>query len=312
MEGLISVIIPVYNCESYLRECINSVRKQSYSNLEVILIDDGSQDASGVICDEYVRKDRRFRVIHQRNAGVSAARNAGLDIATGTYLFFLDADDVLADNIFEKMLSINTDADLIVGGITEISEDGQENGNKIILPEKILTRQEMLEALFYEDRYGYLGILTPKIYRTNIVQKNRIHFDNQIKYNEDRLFIMEYVLHCEIIQFTCCYYYYYRQRDDSALGQIKNIFKPAALTELDAFEKMKELVEYIDPQLYQHISRLTFEKALYWYNKIPPKFTNLKWNTWSLVKKNARICIMDNETGVIKKIKIIIHCILKR
>lgn len=312
MGELISIIIPVYNCALYLRDCVDSALSQNYENIEIILIDDGSTDKSGLICDEYAAQNERVRAYHQKNAGVSAARNVGLDMATGTYIFFLDADDMLADNIFIKMLTENPDADLIVGGIVEINENGQKNGNKIILPEKVLTQKEMLEALFYEEQYGYLGILTPKIYKADIIQNNQIRFEEQIQYNEDRLFITEYVLYCRIIQFAYYDGYYYRQREDSALGQIKNNFKPVALTELDAFEKMKELVLSIDKKLYLYISRLTFEKALYWYGKIPKNNTELRRSTWYLVKENARICMTDDENDLVEKIKIVGHCILKR
>ena len=93
MIDLISVIVPVYNVEPYLRKCVDSILAQSYSNLEVILVDDGSPDGCGAICDEYAAKDARVRVIHKPNGGVSDARNAGLDIMTGDYVAFVDSDD---------------------------------------------------------------------------------------------------------------------------------------------------------------------------------------------------------------------------
>lgn len=100
---LISVIVPVYNVESYLRECVESVLGQSYPHFELLLVDDGSTDRSGEICDEYAAKDERVKVIHQKNGGASAARNTGLDAATGEYLFFLDSDDRILPQTFEKM-----------------------------------------------------------------------------------------------------------------------------------------------------------------------------------------------------------------
>lgn len=312
MEDLISIIIPVYNCKPYLKECVDSVLNQSYGNIEIILINDGSTDGSEKICDEYANTRDIIHVYHQKNAGVSVARNVGLDKATGTYIFFLDADDVLADNIFEKMINCNPNADLIVGGIAEVNEMGQENGNKVLLPQKVLGQKEMMEALFYEERYGYLGIITPKIYKANIIHNNKIRFDKRIRYNEDRLFITEYVLHCNIIQFTDKYYYYYRQRKESALGQIKYSFNTAVLTELDAFEKIKKLVNPFDKKLYYYVCRLAFEKALYWYGKIPTEYEELRSNTWCLVKKNSKICLSNGESDLIEKIKLVGHCILRR
>ena len=100
---LISVIIPVYNVVSYLRECLDSVVKQTYAQLEIILIDDGSTDESGAICDYYASVDQRIRVLHQKNAGLGPARNAGLDICTGAYITFVDSDDFLALDMIELL-----------------------------------------------------------------------------------------------------------------------------------------------------------------------------------------------------------------
>lgn len=105
-QALISVIIPVYNVEEYLHECVDSVLNQTYQNFEVILVDDGSTDSSGQICDEYVEKDERITVIHQKNGGLSVARNTGLSEANGEYVYFLDSDDYIAENTFESLLVI--------------------------------------------------------------------------------------------------------------------------------------------------------------------------------------------------------------
>lgn len=105
-QALISVIIPVYNVEAYLRECVESVLKQTYQNFEIILVDDGSTDSSGVICDEYVDKDERVSVIHQSNGGLSVARNTGLSESNGDYIYFLDSDDYIAENALEHLIKI--------------------------------------------------------------------------------------------------------------------------------------------------------------------------------------------------------------
>ena len=102
----ISIIIPVYQVEKYIKRCLDSILSQTYSNLEIILIDDGSRDMSGKICDEYAIKDSRIKVIHQDNAGVSVARNKGLDICTGDYVTFVDSDDFLEPLMYEKMICV--------------------------------------------------------------------------------------------------------------------------------------------------------------------------------------------------------------
>ena len=105
MEPLISVIVPVYKVEQYLDECVQSIRNQTYTNLEIILVDDGSPDRCPEMCDEYARQDSRIKVIHKPNGGLSSARNAGLDIATGEYVGFVDSDDIVKPNMYETLLS---------------------------------------------------------------------------------------------------------------------------------------------------------------------------------------------------------------
>lgn len=123
--GKISVIIPVYNVEKYLSECLDSVLAQTYDDLEIILIDDGATDNSGKICDSYAMKDRRVNVIHQSNAGAGAAKNAGLDIATGDYIAFADSDDILCHNMYDRLLKEMTDSvDLVQCCFSKIYKNG--------------------------------------------------------------------------------------------------------------------------------------------------------------------------------------------
>ena len=103
--GLISVIIPVYNVEPYLRQCVDSVLSQTYQNIEIILVDDGSTDSSGIICDDYAHKHNNLKVIHKKNAGLSEARNSGLEVANGSYIAFIDSDDWISKDNFEKMIT---------------------------------------------------------------------------------------------------------------------------------------------------------------------------------------------------------------
>ena len=126
MESMISVIIPVYNVAAYLPECLNSVLGQSYRNMEIILVDDGSKDASGAICDQYADKDSRITVIHQANGGAAAAKNAGLRIARGKYLSFVDSDDFLEPDAYRHMVSVleANDADAVQCCFREVVTDG--------------------------------------------------------------------------------------------------------------------------------------------------------------------------------------------
>ena len=121
----ISVIVPVYNVEKYLVQCIESIKMQTFENWELILVDDGSQDNSGMICDEYAQKDNRIKVVHQKNRGVSTARNSGVKFATGKYISFVDSDDYIVPNFFEIMLEklIAYKADMVRCGFYEFNDN---------------------------------------------------------------------------------------------------------------------------------------------------------------------------------------------
>ena len=124
-EDKISIIIPIYKVEDYISKCIKSVIAQSYHNLEIILIDDGSPDRCGDICDDYAERDSRIRVIHRQNGGISAARNSGLEVATGEYVLFVDSDDYIHPDMVERMhdVALNKQADVVVCDYVKVNED---------------------------------------------------------------------------------------------------------------------------------------------------------------------------------------------
>lgn len=139
MQPLISVIIPIYNVESYLRRCLDSVLRQTYPNLEIILVDDGSPDNCPSICDEYATKDTRIIVIHKKNGGLSDARNAGLDICKGDYITFIDSDDSISHNYAEQLINVavKNDADIAIGRMSN-SKSIETNKTTIFSPEEAL------------------------------------------------------------------------------------------------------------------------------------------------------------------------------
>ena len=153
-DTLISVIVPVYKVEKYLVRCVDSILGQTYSNLEVILVDDGSPDGSGAICDEYAQKDARIRVIHKENGGLSSARNAGIDIATGEYFGFVDSDDWIEPDTYETMLGFarKHDAKMVVGGRYDVDADTMEKTIGLC-PEKeeVISGIELLGRVFLWD-----------------------------------------------------------------------------------------------------------------------------------------------------------------
>ena len=222
----ISVIVPVYNVEKYIRRCIDSILHQTYRNLEIILINDGSTDSSGEICDEYTVIDSRVKVIHQKNSGVSQARNIGLDNCTGEFVSFIDSDDYIDINLFTecyKKIKINN-PDLIDWGILFFNLKGQVQRNVIHeLPKNILIdRQRIVSEIIPQLVHTmpmdnlYLGSwITNKLFRKDIIVNNKIRFNPDIKLWEDGIFTIEYLKYCNNLICLDNSYYYYRDTPNS-------------------------------------------------------------------------------------------------
>lgn len=189
-----SIIIPVYNVAPYLRECLDSVLAQTFTDWEAICVDDGSTDGSGAILDEYAAKDNRFRVIHQKNAGVSSARNVALDMARGVWLEFLDADDFIESEALSRFFAIPDKADVVFFGCVNILRDGFKKG--YILPNwaKIPVAESSASKIF-SLAFGGLGDVFgwtwDKFIRREIVERFKIRFDRTVSFFEDEIFTLE-------------------------------------------------------------------------------------------------------------------------
>ncbi|MCH4192424.1 MAG: glycosyltransferase [Butyrivibrio sp.] len=175
MEKLISVIVPVYNVQNYLTDCVNSIVTQTYHNLQIILIDDGSTDKSGIICDQLQQTDARIEVIHKKNGGLSAARNSGLEIADGEYISFVDSDDMLRNIFYSRMSEVieKENADLVVcrAGIFHTNSDIQA-AEPLSEHYEILDQDALLNH--FMDRYtGQIGWAWNKLYKHNLIGDTR-------------------------------------------------------------------------------------------------------------------------------------------
>ena len=190
-EGKISVIIPIYNVERYLRQCLDSVINQTYRNLEILLIDDGSPDHCGEICDEYAQRDDRIRILHKKNAGVHAAWNDGLEMATGAWVSFVDSDDWVETSMYEKMLSDprSNEADIIItNGYFWEENRGQFIRNAFIEPvffqngsgKEFLQIRAMIRPKGAKTK-GALSYIWSKLYRTSLIRKMNLKFDPTIR-----------------------------------------------------------------------------------------------------------------------------------
>lgn len=230
MKDLISIIVPIYQVEDYLIECLDSIINQEYTNLEIILVDDGSKDKCPKICDDYKFKDDRIKVVHKTNGGLSDARNAGLDIAKGKYICFVDSDDILNKN-FVKILYDNiknTDADISVCDFLSIKNINDISNNNITNNLKHYTKEEILNS-FYKKQSLRLVLAWNKLYKREIW--------NNIRYPKGKVHEDEFVIHHILdninkLVISDSKLYYYRQRENS----ITSVYNKKRLNALEALE----------------------------------------------------------------------------
>ena len=229
VEDLISIVVPVYNVADYLKECVDSLLAQKYKNVEIILVDDGSTDTSGKICDKYSKKNRNIRVIHQKNGGLSAARNKGLSVAKGKYICFVDSDDYVLPGYLDEMLKVakKENADICVCGFDETIPQGKTiSGQDATI--QFLTRQENLDILAWN-----------KLYRLSIFKNFDITYPVGKK-NEDNLTTYKLYAHANKVSYIAKSLYYYRERENSIMKMI-NTAERLKMRELAA----KESIEYL-------------------------------------------------------------------
>lgn len=243
----LSIIVPVYNVEKYLARCIDSILSQPFIDYELLLIDDGSKDNSGRICDEYAIKDARIRVFHKENGGVSSARNLGLNNAVGEWVYFVDSDDELIEGCLDIICrNLDNNKDALLVGYVECDED-----STIIYSPKSkrineLSIDKAIAALYDSSflNYKYLGYITIWVVKNSIIQANLIRFDESIAVKEDTLFVTEYLCCCQNkVGFVSEPVYKYYQRVDSVMGSLNETFNPKYLTSYDAVVKMFQIIQ---------------------------------------------------------------------
>ena len=208
----VSIIIPIYNSEKYLKRCLLSVARQSYSSFECILVDDGSRDNSGAICDEFEKNDRRFRAFHLENGGAGNARNFGISHAVGEFVAFIDSDDFIAPDFLSNAVASVGDSELYVSGINMISQ----NGEMIYSPchNGTFERNVFLESI--EKSIPQICFCGPccKLFRRSIIEENEIRFSSTLICGEDTDFNLHYIVHCKSV-FTDSYTGYYYDRSNT-------------------------------------------------------------------------------------------------
>lgn len=286
MSKKISVVVPIYNVEQYLDKCVESLVNQTYKNLEIILVDDGSRDNSGKIADEWATKDNRIKVIHKKNGGLSDARNAGIKIATGEYIGFVDSDDWINYKMYEILMNNlgKYNADISVCAIKKVYEEEVVNENQILNKNIwMFTAEKALENLIDE------GILKQtvwnKLYKREIIDDIYFEFG---KIHEDEFWTYQIFGRCKSIVYTDDQLYYYLQRS----GSIMN--KPFSLQRLDGLEARNNRLKYIKekfPKLQLQAKRSLFFSCLYQYQ--------------SMINSSK----VENKELCLQRIKIYLYCV---
>ena len=252
MPPAVSIIVPVYNAERTVGRCIESILNQEYTDFELLLINDGSTDASGSLCDGYAAKDARIRVIHKKNGGVSAARNTALDLAQGTYLQFLDSDDWLTPDATSSLVRAaeDTGCDLIVADFYRvIGERVSQKGD--IDEDGVMTREEYAAHMMENPADFYYGVLWNKLYRRAIVEAHHLRMDPEISWCEDFMFNLEYIRYAASFQALPIPIYYYVKTKGSLANQnltISNTVK-MKLTVFEYYQRFFKTV--LDEEEYE-------------------------------------------------------------
>lgn len=226
---VVSLIIPVYHAEKYLRRCLDSALQQTFSDMEIIAVNDGSEDASLEICREYEAKDSRFHVLDKENTGVSDSRNRAIAMAQGEYLQFLDSDDWLAPDATESLVyaARKYDCDLVIADFYRV--DGAVFTEKQHIRERgLLTREQYAEYMMQEPADFYYGVLWNKLYRRSVIEEYQIRMNPELPWCEDFLFNLSYIRYAErftAIQ-TPIYYYYEENELPSGYTRVSHGFEP--------------------------------------------------------------------------------------
>lgn len=276
---LISVIVPAYNIEKYIGKCLDSILNQTYRNLEIIVVDDGSKDDTGVIIDGYSKKDNRFRIIHQENRGLSGARNSALMIATGEYIGYVDGDDSISPDMYEKMLNacIDNDAELAVCGYDCVDEDGflldegSESSLHLSNPDDsqnavhVLPRLEALKTYLSDDKpYHIYNSVWSKLFKRSIVEG--IEFPEGHN-SEDIMYTAKALVNCN----TCVFvdaplYHYVQSRPDSIMNVSEKLAERRFRDELPFWEEQIELFKASDlPEIAKLARYYLTRRELFYY-----------------------------------------------
>ena len=284
----ISIIVPVYNGEKYLRDCVDGILGQTVSDLEILLIDDGSTDGSGAICDAYATKDKRVRVFHKENGGVSSARNLGLDNARGEWIAFVDSDDLVTPNFCEIMMD-NKSEDLIVCSFETLGN----TEDKYILKDRCLSKKGF--SIVINDYLSNIHFTTSwgKLFKKSILESCKLRFHQNINSAEDTLFVYEYLQHISSILIKSDIAYLYRQTDGGLSH--KNLSVDMAIDTITTVVfVMRSLEKEYDTSLSCHLYNLVNYIYIRSIRFVQGNYSNIlqRWKVIKTLHSHLPLCFL--------------------
>lgn len=247
---MISIIVPIYNTEKYLDRCVQSILSQTYTDFELLLIDDGSTDSSGVICDRYAEQDLRVRVFHKENGGASSARNMGLDNARGEFIGFVDADDYVLPEFLSNFINICNCEDLLVQGIIP---DYSISSEYIIKKASIECNGNIQDWMIGLCGCEMFGALWNKLFKRSIIESNKLRLNETYKYREDEEFLLRYLTLSKTIRSTSRSGYVYlipnsnKYNEAVNLPVINSMYRSVVLI----FESANSVTDFYQTQLLE-------------------------------------------------------------
>ena len=293
MLPLISVIVPIYNVEKYLKKCVDSIIAQTYTNIEIILVDDGSPDNCGVICDEYEKKDNRIRVIHKKNGGLSDARNAGLDICRGEYISFIDSDDFVAPYFLEMLYNAITQNNTCISLITHAVNflDNKKFENNITFSKgltdckiKCVSAYEILESLMYQK---VLCGAQFYLYKREIF--DNLRFPLGCLY-EDLATTYKAIIKSNKIAIVDSDVYAYRVRNDSIL---RKPFNNEKMIIIDITRSLYKDICFYDLKLQNAAASRAFAANYNVFLQVPKEDRESMQKLWNEIKKYRKYVLTD-------------------
>lgn len=299
---IISIIVPVYNVEKYLDKCVKSILAQTFKDFELILVDDGSKDLGGEMCDEYLKIDPRVKVIHKENGGLSSARNAGIEIAAGEFIGFVDSDDYIEADMYELLYNniIKENADMSVCGIYDCYVGKALKKSKECY--KVLNTEEAIFTVLEGKLFSVPAC--NKLYKNKLFNETRYP---EKKAAEDAFVIIDLLMKCEVIVFSSeqKYYYYHRENSITTQRSAANCFDT-----IEAYKKNYDLINFHYPSLHNSaMSRLCWS---YFFaldrllnSNDEDKYIDREKNIIKFLRKNAGFIIFKSSLSMTRKMAMV-------